>query len=46
MVARKDSDTSDDFRLQNWGEMEINEFLYAKGEVVKLWLYPRGWRER
>lgn len=38
----KDSDTSDDFRLQNWAEMELNEYLYANGEVVRLWLYPRG----
>lgn len=38
----KDSDTSDDFRLYNWEEMELNEYLYAQGEVVKLWLYPRG----
>jgi hypothetical protein len=38
----KDSDTSDDFRLFNWQEMELNEYLYADGEVVKLWLYPRG----
>jgi hypothetical protein len=22
--------------------MELNEYLYANGEVVKLWLYPRG----
>ena len=38
----KDSDTADDFRLHNWAEMEINEYLYADGEVVKLWHYPRG----
>ncbi|MEY3173176.1 MAG: hypothetical protein RLZZ436_1090 [Planctomycetota bacterium] len=38
----KDSDTSDDFRLFNWQEMELNEYLYADGEVVRLWLYPRG----
>ena len=38
----KDSTTSDDFRLHNWAEMELNEYLYANGEVVKLWLYPRG----
>ncbi len=38
----KDSDTSDDFRLQNWSEMELDEYLYANGEVVRLWLYPRG----
>ena len=38
----KDSDTAEDFRLQNWPEMELDEFLYADGEVVKLWMYPRG----
>ena len=38
----KDSSTSDDFRVHNWEEMELNEYLYADGEVVKLWLYPRG----
>ncbi len=38
----KDSNTSDDFRVHNWAEMELNEYLYANGEVVKLWLYPRG----
>jgi hypothetical protein len=38
----KDSDTADDFRMFNWQEMELNEYLYADGEVVKLWLYPRG----
>jgi hypothetical protein len=38
----KDSDSSDDFRLQNWREMELDEYFYANGEVMKLWLYPRG----
>jgi WD40 repeat protein len=38
----KDSETSDDFRMFNWQEMDLNEYLYADGEVVKLWLYPRG----
>ncbi|MEX2215729.1 MAG: c-type cytochrome domain-containing protein, partial [Phycisphaeraceae bacterium] len=38
----KDSSTSDDFRVKSWEEMELNEFLYANGEVVKLWHYPRG----
>lgn len=38
----KDSSQSDDFRLHNWTEMELDEFLYAGGEVVRLWLYPRG----
>jgi hypothetical protein len=38
----KDSETADDFRLQNWAEMELDEYLYANGEVMRLWLYPRG----
>lgn len=38
----KDSTTSGDFRVQNWEEMELNEYLYVNGEVVKLWHYPRG----
>ncbi len=38
----KDGNQSDDFRLFNWEEMELNEYLYANGEVVQLWLYPRG----
>ena len=38
----KDSTNVDDFRLHRWEDMELNEMLYAGGEVVKLWLYPRG----
>ncbi|MFT4640383.1 MAG: WD40 repeat protein [Verrucomicrobiales bacterium] len=38
----KDSETSGDFRVHNWAEMELNEYLYINGEVVQLWLYPRG----
>ena len=38
----KDSDTVDDFRMFNWQEMDLNQYLYADGEVVRLWLYPRG----
>jgi WD40 repeat protein len=38
----KDSSTSGDFRVQHYPEMELNEFLYCNGEVVKLWMYPRG----
>ncbi|HVJ86503.1 MAG TPA: c-type cytochrome domain-containing protein [Caulifigura sp.] len=33
---------ADDFRIFNWEEMELGEFLYCNGEVVKLWHYPRG----
>jgi len=38
----KNSSTSGDFRVHNWRRMELNELLYVNGEVVKLWLYPRG----
>lgn len=38
----KDSNILNDYRIHNWQEMELNEYLYANGEVVKLWLYPRG----
>ena len=38
----KDDIATDDFRVFNWEEMRLNEYLYANGEVVKLWLYPRG----
>ena len=38
----KDANTSDDFRVHNWEEMELNELLFCNGEVVKLFLYPRG----
>jgi hypothetical protein len=37
-----DSTSLSDFRLHKWQDMELNEYLYANGEVVKLWLYPRG----
>jgi hypothetical protein len=38
----KDSVQVTDFRVFNWREMELNEYLYCNGEIVKLWLYPRG----
>ena len=38
----KNANEVGDFRLFNWEEMELNEYLYANGEVVKLWMYPRG----
>lgn len=37
-----DSNSLNDFRLHRWEDMELNEYLYANGEVVKLWMYPRG----
>ncbi|MEM7143850.1 MAG: c-type cytochrome domain-containing protein [Verrucomicrobiota bacterium] len=38
----KNSMQVNDFRIFNWREMELNEYLYCNGEVVRLWLYPRG----
>ncbi len=38
----KDSKQTGDFRLHNWEEMELNQLLYANGEVVMLYRYPRG----
>jgi WD40 repeat protein len=38
----KDSMQTGDFRVHNWREMRLNQYLYASGEVVKLYHYPRG----
>jgi len=38
----KDSKQFGDFRLFNWQNMHLNDFLYAAGEVTRLWMYPRG----
>ncbi|HEV8542058.1 MAG TPA: c-type cytochrome domain-containing protein, partial [Verrucomicrobiae bacterium] len=34
--------TTTDCRVENWQEMELNEFLYLQGEVVKLFRAPQG----
>lgn len=31
-----------DCRVENWEEMELNQYLYLQGEVVKLFRAPRG----
>lgn len=31
-----------DFRMHGAGDMEFNEYVYANGEVMKLWMNPRG----
>lgn len=38
----KDSLQISDFRVFNWQEMRLNDYLYAAGEVTRLWMYPRG----
>jgi WD40 repeat protein len=31
-----------DFRMHAAADMELNEYVYANGEVMKLWLLPQG----
>ena len=38
----KDSSQIGDFRLHNWEDLRLNQYLYCNGEVVKLYHYPRG----
>ena len=38
----KNSVQSNDFRLFNWQELGLDEYLYAAGEVSRLWMHPRG----
>ncbi len=38
----KDSEQIGDFRVFNWQEMHLDDYLYAAGEVTRLWMYPRG----
>ncbi len=38
----KNSMQSDDFRLFAWEEMNLDDYLYASGEVTRLWMRPRG----
>ncbi len=38
----KNSLQNDDFRVFAWEEMQLNDYLYASGEVTKLWMAPRG----
>jgi hypothetical protein len=34
--------TTFDVRVENWEEMDLNEYLYMQGEVVKLFRAPQG----
>lgn len=38
----KDSEQIGDFRVFNWEEMRLGEYLYAAGEVTRLQVHPRG----
>jgi WD40 repeat protein len=31
-----------EFRLENWQEMELNQYLYMQGEVCRIFRMPRG----
>ncbi len=39
---RSINSTTNDARVHNWREMELNEFLYMQGEVCKLFRLPQG----
>jgi WD40 repeat protein len=32
----------DEFRVENWTEMELNQYLYLQGEVCRIFRMPRG----
>ncbi|MCO8121491.1 hypothetical protein NHH03_07065 [Stieleria sp. TO1_6] len=38
----KDSSQTGDFRVFNWQEMQLGQYLYAAGELTRLWMHPRG----
>ena len=38
----RDSEAYDDFRMHRWEEMQLNQFVYFNGEVMRLYHYPRG----
>lgn len=42
LTFRGVNSTTRDGRLHNWEEMDLNQYLYMNGEVVRLWLWPRG----
>jgi hypothetical protein len=33
---------TDDLRVENWQEMELNQFMYLEGEVCKIFRMPQG----
>ena len=38
----KNSTQINDFRIFNWQEMKLGEYLYSAGEVTRLMMHPRG----
>ena len=42
ITFRPISSTAGGARLENWEEMSLNDYLFMNGEVVKLFLAPRG----
>ncbi len=38
----KNSTDMSDFRMHGAADMELDEYVYANGEVMKLWMLPRG----
>jgi len=42
ITFRSISSDTPDCRVENWEEMELNEYLYMNGEVVRLFRAPQG----
>jgi WD40 repeat protein len=42
ITFRPISSTQPEARVENWEEMELNEFLYMQGEVAKIFRMPQG----
>ena len=38
----KNSEQTTDFRLFNWQEIGLDQYLYSNGEVTKTFMHPRG----
>lgn len=38
----KDSMQTGDYRLHNWEDLRLNQYLFCNGEVVRFYHYPRG----
>lgn len=42
ITFRAISSTQPEARIENWEEMELNEFLYMQGEIAKIFRMPQG----
>ncbi len=42
LTFRNIDSNTDDLRVENWQEMELNQFMYLQGEVCKIFRMPQG----